>query len=105
MLELDDLIQQACDLKPLPASAVRLAALASSGQTDLGEISEVIAYDQALTMRLLRAANSAASGGTIRVTRAQDAVFRLGTARVLSLTIASSVGAMLHRDVSGYKLG
>lgn len=105
MLGLDELIEQACELKPLPASAVRLAALTASPDTDLEAISDVIAYDQALTLRLLRAANAAASGSASRISRAQDAVFRLGTARVLALTIASSVNDLLQRDVSAYGLG
>lgn len=102
MLEIDDLIQRAYELKPLPATTVRLASLAASGQADLAEISEVVAYDQALTLRLLRAANSASAGGTARVTQAQEAVFRLGTARVLALTIASGARDLLQGKVDAY---
>jgi HD-like signal output (HDOD) protein len=105
MLDLDELIHQACELKPLPASAVRLAALTAGGHADLSELSDVIAYDQALTLKLLRAANAAASGGSLRVTTAEDAVFRLGTARVLALAVASGVSDLMKRDVSAYGLG
>jgi len=100
----DHLIEQAHNLTPLPASAIRLAALASSNEVGLDEIAEVVAYDQALTMRLLRAANSASTGGGARCSRVQEAVFRLGTARVLALTVASGAASLLKCEASAYGL-
>lgn len=105
MIALDDLIGQAQVMKPLPASAIRLASLINSPAVDLNEVADVVSYDQALTMRLLRAVNSAANAGITPVTRAVEAVFRLGTARVVSLAIASSVRDPFQRDVSAYGLG
>ncbi|MBL9169406.1 MAG: HDOD domain-containing protein [Verrucomicrobiales bacterium] len=104
MLDLDELIQRANELEPLPASAVRLASLLGSGQCDLTEVADIIAYDEALTVRLLRAANSAATGGATRVTRAQEAVFRLGASRVMALTVASKVNGLLKQHVKAYNL-
>ena len=104
MVELNDLIQHAREMKPLPASTIRLAALINSPNVDLNEVSEIISYDQALTMRLLRAANSVATGGSARATRASEAVFRLGLARVLSLAIAGSMRDPFQRDVAAYGL-
>lgn len=92
-------------MRPLPASAIRLAALINSPTVDLNEVADIIAYDQALTMRLLRAVNSAATAGSNRVTHAVEAVFRLGTAKVVALAIASSVRDPFQRDVSAYGLG
>ena len=104
MVNMEELVKKARELKPLPASAVRLASLTSSMDTDLAEISDIIVHDQALTMRLLRAANSAASGSAMVITDAQDAVFRLGTARVLALTIAANVNTLLKRDDPALRL-
>lgn len=105
MVALDELIGQAQEMRPLPASAVRLAALINSPTVDLNEVADIIAYDQALTMRLLRAVNSASSASSTRVTHAVEAVFRLGSARVVSLAIAASVRDPFQRDVSAYGLG
>ena len=91
MVELDDLIQHTRDLRPLAATAVRLAGMVQSPTVDLTDVSEVVAFDQALTMRLLKAANSAALGGVQRFTVASEAVIRLGVARVLSIAVAGSV--------------
>ena len=104
MVKLDELVKKARELKPLPATVVRLASLTSSIHTDLTEISDVMVHDQALTMRLLRAANSAASGSAMVITSAQDAVFRLGTARVLALTVAANFNTLLTRDDPALKL-
>lgn len=105
MVTPDDLIRQAQEMRPLPASAVRMAALINSPTVDLNEVADVVAYDQALTMRLLRAVNSATTAGSSRVTHAVEAVFRLGTARVVALAIAASVRDPFQRDVSAYGLG
>jgi putative nucleotidyltransferase with HDIG domain len=104
MVHLEELILKAHELSPLPASVTELARLASLPDTDLDQIVEVMAYDQALTLRLLRAANAAASAGTTRVLLAREAIFRLGTARVLALAIASSVHPVLRRNVEAYGL-
>jgi HD-like signal output (HDOD) protein len=104
MVNLDELIYKAQELQPLPASVVRLANLAESPETDLDEITEVISYDQALTGRLLRAANSAASASATPIRAPREAMFRLGTARVLALAIASSVNTFLQRDATAYGL-
>lgn len=104
MLDLDDLIQSAQEMQPLPASAVRLASLLGSNDSNLSEISDIVAYDEALTMKLIRAANSAASGGSTRVARPQEAVFRLGFSRVMALTVAAGVNGMMKRNLDAYGL-
>lgn len=91
-------------MEPLPASVVRLAAVINSPKVDLNEVADIVSYDQALTLRLLRAVNSAAIGGGTRVSRAVEAVFRLGTARVVSLAVAASVRNSFQRDVAAYGL-
>lgn len=102
MVELDQLILQARRMEPLPASAVRLAALVQSPDANLEEVNEVVAYDQALTLALLRAANSVVDGAEHVITQVHEAVFRLGAARVLSLVLAAGTRKMLVHDASAY---
>lgn len=104
MINLDALIHQARELKPLPASSVRLAALLSSQAADLEQIAEVVAYDQALTLQLIRAANAAFNAGATEISDAREAVFRLGTARTLSLSVAASVNSLMQPALSSYGL-
>lgn len=103
-IDLDDLIANANELAPLPASTVRLASLISRHDYELHEVAEIIGFDQALTMKLLRAANSAAEAAESRITTVEDAVFRLGAAQVLTLCVAGSVGPMAQGAVPGYGL-
>ena len=105
MLDLGQLIEQANELAPLPASAVKLAQVISRQDCHLQEVAELIAFDQALTVQLLRAANSAAAAGVIPVTTVQDAVSRMGTAQVLALAVACGAKPMLKPAVPAYGLG
>lgn len=104
MIDLHQLIQQANELAPLPASTVRLAQVVSSPDCDVAEVTELIAFDQALTVKLLRAANSAAHSGAIPVSTAQDAVIRLGAAQVLALAVACGARPLLQSKVPAYGL-
>jgi len=104
MIDLEQLIEQANAMAPFPASTVRLAQMAASPDCNLAEVAEVIAYDQTLTMKLLRAANSAASGSATRVTTVQEAVTRLGTARLVALAVAAGARPQLLHDIPAYGL-
>ena len=104
MIDLDLLIEQANELAPLPASTVRLAALVDSPDCHLEDVAELIAFDQALTVRLLRAANSAASASALHVGTVQEAVMRMGTAQVLALAVACGAKPFLQARVTAYGL-
>ena len=85
MIDLHDLIEQANEPAPLPASTVRLAELVSDPDSQLNDVAELIAFDQGLTLKLLRAANSAASASAEPVGTVLEAVGRMGTSQVLAL--------------------
>jgi len=104
MIDLAHLIEQANDLAPLPASTVRLAELASNPECHLNDVVELIAFDQALTAKLLRAANSAAYAQAAPVANVQEAVSRMGTAHVLSLAVAAGARPLLQARVPAYGL-
>ena len=104
MIDLAHLIEQANDLAPLPASTVRLAELASNPECHLNDVVELIAFDQALTVKLLRAANSAAYAQAAPVANVQEAVSRMGTAHVLSLAVAAGARPLLQARVPAYGL-
>ena len=104
MIDLDNLIEQANGLAPLPASAVRLAGLIGDPDCHLDQVVELIAFDQALTLKLLRAANSAASASATRVGSVQEAVIRMGTAQVLAFTVAAGARPLLQPGIPEYGL-
>ena len=104
LVNLEDLVHEAKELEPLPASATRLARLVSTPDWNLEAIAETIRLDEALTGRLLSAANSAWSGARHEITTVEQAVMRLGPGRVLSLAIGASVGRRLHAALPPYGL-
>jgi len=104
MIDLDRLIEQANAMAPFPASTVRLAQMAADPDCNLTDVAEVIAYDQALTLKLLRGANSAASASATPVTSVQEAVSRLGTSRLVALAVASAARPQLCQQIPAYGL-
>ena len=104
VLQHDQLILQAQDLEPLPASATRLAKLVSDPNAEMKEIVETISLDQALTVKVLRVANSAASGAASEISTVDRAVIRLGTGAVLSMAVAAGVRTRMLGAVEAYDL-
>jgi len=104
IIDHNSLIEKAHELAPFPASIVRLAQIIVNPECNLADVAEVIAYDQALTLKLLRAANSAAEGSATRVTSVKEAISRLGTSRVMSTAVASGVRPHLQMAVPAYGL-
>ena len=81
------------DLPMLPAPRVRALMVLWNPDATLDHFMAVVQSDPALTAAMLRAANSAVSASIRRVTRAQDAIVRLGheqTRRIISAAIARS---------------
>lgn len=103
MIDLAALTESVQDLAPLPPSAHRLVQLASDPDVGLREFAEVIELDPPLTMKVLRAANSAASGSATPVTTVQDAVTRMGVAQVVTFAVATHARSVLSKPVPGYE--
>ncbi len=104
MIDLDDVIGSSSTLEPLPVSVTRLASLVVQEDSDLNEITEVISFDQSLTARVLRWANSAASASRAPVTSVDEAVMRMGTGIILEVAIAASVRKDFNQSIPEYGL-
>ena len=104
MIDLDQLIVQAQGMTPFRASTVRLVQLVTSQHCDLADIISLVAYDEVLTMKLLRAANCAARTGSVTVTTPYEAIVLLGTTLVLDLVVAAGVRPQLRGAIPGYGL-
>jgi len=104
LIDLDALIRSAYELEPLPQSVPKLAALAVSETANVNDISEIVSYDQVLTAKVLRAANSAYASRGIPITTVSSAIVRIGRGMVLSLAIASSIRTRVQKSVPAYGL-
>ena len=105
MINLDQIIAAADALEPLPATTARLVQLVGTAHVELDEIAELIAFDQALTLALLRTANSAFSASAEPVATVRDAVSRMGTGEVLHLAAAFGLRPLLQAKLPAYGLG
>lgn len=104
MIDVKALSVAANHIEALPASVTRLAALMASDRWNLSEVEEVVRLDQALTMRLLRAANSAASASAVPIVSVRDAVVRMGGKSLLSLATAVGVQKRMQQALPEYGL-
>lgn len=104
MIDVKALSVAANHIEALPASVTRLSGLMASDRWNLTEVEEVVKLDQALTMRLLRAANSAASASAVPIVTVRDAVVRMGAKSLLSLATAVGVQKRLQKAVPEYGL-
>ncbi len=80
-----NLLSQKFGIAPLPDSVVRLGKLVMKRDADVEEIIKVIKTDNALTERLLRAANT---GGRTDIETVDQAVFRTGVGCLLLLAMS-----------------
>lgn len=104
VIDLDAVVRKVRDLDPLPASAARLASIVANTDVNISEVLDVIAYDPALTGRLLRVANSGASASARQVVTAKDAVLRLGLGRVLALAVGGFVSQKMFSAIPEFGL-
>ncbi|MBC2932084.1 HDOD domain-containing protein [Nocardioides sp. zg-1228] len=99
-----DLLAAAESVEPLPHTIARLATLVADPDSDIREISETVALDVSLAADVLRRANSVALGHRANITSVRDAVVRLGSSTLLSLTMASRVGGRMLAALPAYGL-
>ena len=102
MITLEQMMEQAATLAPLPQTACRLAAMVADDHSTVDQITEVIEYDQVLTAEVLRFANSVASASKQRIETVRTAVIRMGAARILERLVAGKVRNDMCRPIAGY---
>ena len=104
IIDIKLLVEQANELAPFPASTVRLAQLVVSPECNLSDVVEVVLYDQALTLKLMRVANSAANAGSVRVINVLEAITRLGISQLMALAVAAGVRPHFQKKIPSYRL-
>lgn len=86
-----DLVARAGELASLPGTWQNVDAVLSKPTASSQQISEAISADPALSVRMLRLANSPLFGLSQRVERLSQAVHLVGTRQVRDLCLASTV--------------
>jgi len=84
MIKQDSLV-----LPTLPEIALKVRKVADDPEINLGQMSDIISHDPALSMGMLKVANSAILGRSVKVETVSQAVTRIGLRRIK--TIATSM--------------
>ena len=79
-----------------------LLEIVSDPEWELEDLVDIINLDPALTGRLLRIANSAASASQTRIQTVEDAAMRLGAGQVVSLAVAAAVRDHMNDSMPEY---
>lgn len=103
-VDIDDLVQDISGLITLPDVYLRINQLIEDPKSSASDIAKAISQDAALTMRLLKVANSSIYSFPSAVDNVAKAVTIIGTSRVrslaLSLTVADKFNTLLNELVS-----
>ena len=105
MITLEQVIDNTRDMPPLPPTALRLARALASKDYNIDECADIIRYDEALTLDVLKYANSAFSGPARAITGIKDAVIRLGGGRILTQLLARHLQPSLATALDAYGYG
>lgn len=97
-ISFETLLHEVKELQPLPAIALRLIAMAEDGRFSAQDLAGTIRTDQALTLKILRLANSPAFGLPRRITSLREAIVLLGFREVRSLALGACVVDATVRD-------
>lgn len=104
MIDISRLTRSAQHIDALPASVTRLMALTAGEHWTVQDVEQVVSLDQALTLRVLRAANSAASASAVPIVTVREAVVRMGMRTLVSLATAVGVQKRLAQALPEYGL-
>ena len=91
-------------LTPIPQVAQKIMTVAKDPQSSMGQLSELIQYDQAVTANLLKAANSAYFGLSKKVDSLHQAVVYLGMDKIVDLVLLQASGENFAKGQEGYDL-
>ena len=92
-----ELIEKAGDVKVLPTIASKVVQVVNNGNSSAHDLTEVIEKDAAITVRILKIANSPLYGLKNEVRDVRHAVSLLGFSAVQSLVMAASTKG-LHKN-------
>lgn len=90
-LSYDDVVRNLDDLPSLPAVVMELLNSIDQDDVDISVLAKRVSYDQALTAKTLRLANSSLYGLQVKVTTIQQAITYLGFQTTRNLITAAAV--------------
>jgi putative nucleotidyltransferase with HDIG domain len=97
-----DIIKELEDIPPLPKTALDLLDLTNDIQANAGRATEILAQDPALSMKVLKAANSAKYGYARHIATVSQAVVILGFKGLRNLILGLAIYKFLNEKQSDF---
>jgi len=91
-------------LRPIPITVTRIAGLLAEAEPDLQEIAEIVRVDEALSLAVLRRANSSAYGVPGREFNLREATVRLGSKGLSKIVLEQQMGDVFDGDLEAFGL-
>ncbi|TVQ51738.1 MAG: HDOD domain-containing protein [Phycisphaerales bacterium] len=91
MATLNDILSQCESLPVLPSTVARLTSMLNRADVEVSEIHEIVRTDDALSMTIMRYANSAQYGAKNRVFNLQESLARLGRRHLMQIVLQQQV--------------
>lgn len=89
-------IVELTQLRPFPATASRLLSASKDPSSTMMDLTDIIAHDPALSMQILKLANSSTYGMTAQIASVQHAGVIIGLSALKNLAISMLVGDMFE---------
>ncbi len=96
------ILDQAESMRPMPQAVLDLARTVSDPDAGLDKVAATLRSDPVLTAVVLREANSAFVGAIEAASTVEQAVVRLGGARVLAIAVTNSLPSEINEALPGY---
>lgn len=94
MLELEEFVASANKLYTIPDICLSLNELVNKPNCSIEDIAQVVRYDPALSVRVLKIANSALYSGKGSISDIEQAIMKIGTDELCNIAIATSAALM-----------
>jgi HD-like signal output (HDOD) protein len=104
MADLNELISGLESLPTLPSTSSRLISMLGDRDVDMGEVSDIVRIDEALSLTVLRYANSAAYGTPGREFNLRESIVRLGSETLLKIVLQLQVGQVVTRSCKAFDM-
>ncbi|MEX2242609.1 MAG: HDOD domain-containing protein [Fimbriimonadaceae bacterium] len=103
-ITLEDIVSRTSDLPTFSAAALEVMRMADSSTSRAQDIARIVSQDQAMSVRVLRLANSAFYGMSRKVSSLPEAVVVLGMRTVKNLAMVAATYPWMSKPLKGYDL-
>lgn len=104
MSDIKLIIKKIKELEPIPQVAHKIMSIAKDPDSGMSDLSEIIAYDAAVTSNLLKVVNSAYFGLSGKIDSVHQAVVYLGMSQVIDIVLMAASAKNLNAAQKGYGL-